>query len=133
MGFDLIGLQPKNEKGKCFRNNIWWWRRLWWFTSYICIDVLNEDDFWGGCHNLGYTIRKEKAVAMAERLETVLMEKKKYEGLVKQSGEFFSEMQNNIDNAFGKELNIKCSYPFDWENVNEFYEFIRNSGGFQIY
>ena len=126
-------MEPKNEKGKYFKNNIWWWRRLWYISSYICKDVLNEDDVLGGCFNMGYKIRREKAAAMAERLETVLMEKKKYEGLVKQSGEIYSEMQNNMDNLLGKELNIKCSYPFDWKNVKDFYEFVKNSGGFQVY
>ena len=133
MGFDLIGLGPKSEKGEYFRNNIWWWRRLWWLTCHVCKDVLNEDDIEGGYLNMGYTITKEKSTMMSERLETALMEKDKYEGLIKQSEELYLEMQNKIEEGFGQELSDKCNYPFDWENVEEFYEFVKNSGGFQVY
>ena len=72
MGFDLVGLNPKNEKGDYFRNNIWWWRRLRWFTCEVCKDVLNEEDMSGGCFNGGYLITREKSAAIAERLETAL-------------------------------------------------------------
>lgn len=33
MGMDVYGLNPKNEKGEYFRNNVWWWRPL---ADYIC-------------------------------------------------------------------------------------------------
>lgn len=28
MGMDVIGVNPKNEVGEYFRNNVWWWRPL---------------------------------------------------------------------------------------------------------
>lgn len=133
MGFDLVGLDPKNEKGDYFRNNIWWWRRLWWFTCEVCKDVLNEEDISGGGFNSGYSITREKAAAIAERLETALNNKEEYENLVKLSEDLYLEMEHKIDEGFGNKPSKKCSYPFEWENVQEFYEFVKNSGGFGIY
>ena len=133
MGYDLVGLNPKNEKGDYFRNNIWWWRRLWWFTCEVCKDILNEEDISGGCFNNGYSITREKSAGISERLETALNNKEKYDGLVKQSEELYLGMENKIAEAMGQKPSQKCSYPFEWENVKEFYEFVKNSGGFQIY
>ena len=133
IGFDLVGLEPKNEKGEYFRNNIWWWRRLWWFTCEVCKDIFNESDVVSGSFNSGYEITKEKSAMMAERLETVLCEKEKYEGLVKHSEDLYLEMENNIAKTLGQKSSNKCSYPFDWKNFEDFYEFVKNSGGFQIY
>ena len=133
MGFDLVGLEPKNEKGEYFRNSVWWWKRLWWLNCEVCKDFLNEADIIGGHFNNGYTMTKEKAEMMAERLETVLIEKEKYEDLVKESEGLYLEMENKIAEALGQKPSKKCTYQFDWDNVEEFYEFVKNSGGFQIY
>jgi len=133
MGFDLIGLEPKNEKGDYFRNNIWWWKRLWWFNCEVCKDILNENDMAGGYFNNGHIITKEKAAGISERLETALNNKEQYEGLVKRSEDLYLEMENKIAESFGQKPAKKCSYPFDWGNVEDFYEFVKNSGGFQIY
>ena len=35
MGMDVYGLEPRKEKGEYFRNNVWWWRRLWAFVASI--------------------------------------------------------------------------------------------------
>ena len=35
MGMDVFGNEPKNKTGKSFRNNVWWWRRLWAFVASI--------------------------------------------------------------------------------------------------
>ena len=42
MGFDLSGLNPKNETGEYFRNNVWWWRPL---AQYVLDEtkVIPED------------------------------------------------------------------------------------------
>ena len=133
MGFDLIGIEPKNEKGEYFRNNIWWWRRLWCFTCEVCKDIFNESDVVGGSFNSGYEINKEKAAMMAERLETVLNDKEKYVNLIKLSENLYLEMENNIAKTLGQKSIKNCSYPFNWENVEELYDFVKNSGGFQIY
>ena len=33
MGMDVMGNNPKSERGEYFRNNVWWWRPLW---EYCC-------------------------------------------------------------------------------------------------
>lgn len=43
MGMDVYGNQPKNEAGEYFRNNVWWWRRLWDFI--FDIDKLFSEHF----------------------------------------------------------------------------------------
>ena len=95
--------------------------------------MLSEEDFLGGCFNDGYTIAKGKAEMMAERLENVLLEKEKYNDLVGKSEELYLNMENNIEEKLGQNKSKKCSYQFDWENFEEFYEFVKSSGGFQIY
>jgi len=36
MGFDIYGSSPKSEKGKYFRNSVWWWRPLAEFVLEHC-------------------------------------------------------------------------------------------------
>lgn len=43
MGMDVIGVNPKNEKGSYFRNNVWYWRPL---ADFICN---NYEDIASGC------------------------------------------------------------------------------------
>jgi len=38
MGMDVYGKKPKNEAGKYFRNNVWWWRPL----ADYCLKVGGE-------------------------------------------------------------------------------------------
>ena len=33
MGMDVIGVNPTNDRGSYFRNNVWWWRPL---ADFIC-------------------------------------------------------------------------------------------------
>lgn len=35
MGMDVIGNNPKTERGEYFRNNVWWWRPLWDYCSVV--------------------------------------------------------------------------------------------------
>ena len=153
MGFDLTGVEPKNKKGEYFRNNCWWWRPLWDFIGTHCNDIITSEDLEKGCYNDGHLIDGEKAKRLAFRLEFLINQ-----GIVKKYQEKYEEEQKNtpdekcdICNGTGKRNDIYvkgtcnacggkgtkrpwiCSYPFSIDNVKEFVDFCKSSGGFQIY
>ena len=151
MGFDLYGHKATSEKGDYFRNNIWWWRPLWEFVEMYCSDILEEQDILRGNYNDGHLITEEKALALAERLETLVKL-----GLVKLHEQYHVMRTENLprqqcekckgkrvlDNDNGEKCNM-CDgkgtrehfekwYRFETKNVEEFIEFCKESGGFTI-
>ena len=59
MGFDIYGLQPENEKGKYFRNNVWGWKPLAdYVLSYTEVPE-KESKYW--YTNDGQKVSKETA------------------------------------------------------------------------
>lgn len=86
MGFDLYALNPVAVKqlrdgdyetlfktdSSYFRNNVWWWRRLWEFTSKHCADILSEEDIERGHSNECHCITDKKAKAIAARLTELI-------------------------------------------------------------
>jgi len=153
MGFDIIGKKARNRKGEYFRSNGWWWRPLWKYAYEACNDILTEKDLENGGFNDGHFIDSDKATRIAVRLEHLLNQ-----GEVKKYAE---ERQGKLDNmpdevcdfchgtgerndiapkqkcnrckGQGKARPWICYYPFDEENVKEFIEFCKNSGGFEIW
>ncbi|MBI4596362.1 MAG: hypothetical protein HY730_08310 [Candidatus Tectomicrobia bacterium] len=138
MGFDLIGIKPKSKKREYFRNNVWYWPRLWEFVCAVASDVLTEEDQYKGTLNDGYTISEEKVAIIAQRLEASLANKKNYEAMIEQSAavrhQIAELVMQTLKGSFdGKIEPEETHYPFDWENVQEFAEFCKDSGGFQIW
>ena len=39
MGFDIFGLDPKEEAGSYFRANCWYWRPLWSYVISVTPDL----------------------------------------------------------------------------------------------
>lgn len=117
MGFDLYGENAKDKAGEYFRNNCWWWRGLQYLILEVAKDILTakerEDLGW----NNGGLIPQEKAVAIAERLEKFLKDKKDV-----------AQTKKDIMEALGE------SYSGCWSvaNIKEFIKFARSSGGFTI-
>jgi DnaJ-class molecular chaperone len=152
MGFDLIGVQPQNKKGEYFRNNCWWWRPLWHFVATFCKDILTEQDIEGGSWNNGHRIDANKALKVAIRLEhlvnlgQVKAAVKEYKKALKalplekceicngtgQRNDKIVQGECNACRGKGKRKSWQTNYPFDEQNVKEFAEFCRNSGGFEI-
>ena len=141
MGYDLFGLDPKSEVGEYFRNNIWWWPGLWRFVCGVCEDILSKEDMEKGHWNAGHIIGREKAGAIADRLREVLQEKDQHAerviGAVSARhivGEKIGQALSEVTCKDGK-AELKPNHPtyhFDWENVREFTEFCKDSGGFRI-
>ena len=124
MGFDIYGMDPQTEKGHYFRNNVWDWRPLWQLICEECNDILTEEQMASGSYNDGVEVSAEQAIKIFKRLvdkapeieEDVL----EYEKARKKAGE-----KDPKDFA--------THYPLTSENVWEFAEFCKESGGFSIH
>ena len=71
MGFDISGLNPKNEKGEYFRNNVWYWRPL---AEYVLKEtkVIDEKDQEGWHYNDCHEVSKEDAEQIAKQLDHLI-------------------------------------------------------------
>jgi uncharacterized protein YlaI len=122
MGFDLVGIKAKSEKGEYFRNNVWYWRPLWTYICNECDDILTIKEAEGGTFNDGTKISKAKAEKIAKRIQeriddgSVDLHKAGYDGTVEQINDGWAD-----------------KYPFDVQNVVDFIEFCKESGGFKIF
>jgi hypothetical protein len=108
--------------GYYFRNNVWWWHPLWDFVCLSCGDFMTEEDNEHGHHNSGHEIDEETAEKIVERLTFLL----KVGGVKKYEEERQAHLEALPEDDFNR------NYPFSVENVEEFVEFVKNSGGFQI-
>lgn len=134
MGFDLNGLKAKSEKGEWFRNNCWWWRRMWDFTYSICQDIIKPEEYQSGHMNNGQKFDEIRATAIAARIETAIKNQnaKKYAKAVKE--EIAKAKEHNKNKKAGdKGYDWAESYPFSVVNLKEFQKFLKESGGFEIY
>ena len=124
-------LREEENPGVYFRNNVWWWRRLWQFTCMECDDFLDSEDIQGGDNNDGHVITEEKASAIAKRLQ-----EKIDDGTAAEFERQVNEYQESVekdDNGWPKSDNdFMANYPFSVGNVQRFIEFCSESGGFEI-
>jgi hypothetical protein len=152
MGFDLFGLEPKAENGVYFRNNVWAWRPLWGYVCQTCGDILSATDMENGKWNNGYRLIKKRSVKVSNRLfeliESGAVNKIAVEDLKKRSeipletcrlcnGTGIREDNNSAGechacNGNGKRQHPLAWYHFEEDNVRDFAEFCRDSGGFYI-
>ena len=102
--------------GVYFRNNVWSWRPLWDFVCMACGDTMTTDDLQAGHYNDGHEIEEEQCDAIVERLEFLL----KIGSVAKY------EVERKVQDKESED------YPFDEENVRDFVNFVKHSGGFKI-
>jgi len=140
------------NQGAYFRNNVWWWHPLWEFVCIACDDVLSEEAKHKGTFNEGYQYDAETALIIADRLKEALeggsvqvyAEQRQAHldslpletcnlcnGTGVRDDEYVQGKCNNCDGT-GKVKNWDAHYPFDADNVKEFEQFCRLSGGFEI-
>jgi hypothetical protein len=150
MGMDVIGRNPKNKDGEYFRNNVWWWRRLWDFTCDVA--GLDNDLRQAGHCNDGAGLDESGALAAAKALRKAIADgradeyEKKLEAAVtnapgedcpvcKGSGTLLVDGQPQSCsgcNRTGKTKPSWTNYEFTRENVEEFVHFLEACGGFKI-
>jgi len=68
MGMDVMGKQPKNEAGKYFRNNCWWWRPLAAYVQHIAPEITSACKYWQS--NDGDGLDAEGAEKLAKEIFT---------------------------------------------------------------
>ena len=147
MGFDLFGVNSTSKKGRYFRNNVWYWRPL---ADYVVQQCCIEPDGW--FDNGGHSVSEEQAREIAATLDRLLSsgQVKAYEAEYTQrlerlpdeqcdiclgSGVRADEIIRGTCNACRGQGTVSAwarNYPFSEENVREFAEFCRYSGGFTI-
>jgi len=118
--FEALEKWRDENPGDYFRANIHWWFPLWEFVSTMCSDILTEEDIDGCCHNSAYEITEEKAIKIAEKLETLndSGEIKQYENALRENAKSFYNPDGN------------CAFSVDV--VMSFAKFCKESGGFEV-
>lgn len=128
--FDALDLFERDNPGYYFRNNVWWWRPLWDYVCDVCESVMSDTDAERGEYNEGYEYDAELTAKMVALLDADIAQnghhlyEKKH--LAEQEKARKKEESGEIEKAW------VCSYPFDPVNVEEFVDFLKNSGGFKI-
>jgi hypothetical protein len=150
MGMDVYGTEPIDPKGEYFRNNVWWWRPLWDYCITHHPDPAAKVE--NGHSNDGDGLNATDATKLGTLLKQDILSGKvdSYEEKYKQELESLpmakcehcsgtgirnDEYVQGTCNACQGEGKVKhwaASYPFNKENVQEFSEFLVNSGGFSI-
>ena len=131
--YEEMNQYEEDNPGYYFRNNCWWWRPLWDFVYAYCDDILTEDDYSHGNYNDGHLIDKDRALAIADRLDelikdgTVMRHHVSYEADRAQA-----EEDNKGKKSSDEGYSWQANYPFDAKNVEDFSKFCRQSGGFSI-
>lgn len=151
MGFDISGLKATSETGEYFRNNVWWWRPL---ADYVLDNVVlpsEETENWGT--NDGQEVSAKSALKIADTLDALVKSghtakhSKEYKakmksapleectfckGTGKRNDEYVKGKCNSCSGK-GKVKPFYTNYPFSVENVKDFADFCRDSGGFRIW
>jgi len=120
--FEAKNTFEKENVGTYFRNSVWGWRPLWEYVCDVNHDILTDEDREHGHFNDGHEITEAQCEVICKRLTEAL-----------DNGEA-EEYKNSYD-AYVKSLDKDDSlghYPFNLDNVKEFRNFVRESGGFQI-
>lgn len=131
MGFDIYGKSPINSQGEYFRNNIWWWRRLWDYVCNLCPELISEKEAENGHYNSGQHFSKETAIKISNKITESIKNKQAYEYKKKIDLLILSAKKQNKQNP--KDHDYNEDYPFTITNLKEFAKFCKNSGGFNIF
>ena len=114
----------QEHPGRYFRNNIWFWRPLWFFIcSEVAPKILSKEDKKEGEYNNGYTINAVKANYIAERIATL-----DKSGFLDVWAEQWEEERRKLE----EDDDTSSHYPFNADNAREFGAFCQGSGGFSI-
>ncbi len=77
MGMDVFGREPKNETGKYFRNNVWYWRPLAELCQGLAPEICKACRYWQS--NDGDGLDEAGAEALAASLAVELRQRRDFE------------------------------------------------------
>lgn len=107
MGMDVFGKQPRSKTGEYFRNSIWWWHPL---ADYILEnspqELTSKCRYWHS--NDGDGLDDEDSKKLADHLQQL------------------------IDSGHTAASAGRYGRCFSVDNVQEFADFLRDCGGFEI-
>lgn len=159
MGMDVYGKDPASETGRYFRNNVWWWRPLANYVQDVAPDLAAKCDHWHS--NDGDGLNKADSIRLADKLQLEINTGRcaayaaAYEAELNAMPQVTCELcegtgvrkpvpqrgagdranggfECNACQGSGKVDPWAKAYPFSVENVQEFVDFLRESGGFEI-
>jgi hypothetical protein len=159
MGMDVCGRNATGERGRYFRNNVWWWRPLADYCIMVAPDICAACRYWYSNDRDG--LDAEGAVALAEALQNEIaagrteayarryafhQELMPNEPCIICAGTGIRKPGPHSGAGDPRQGGIKCNscegagyvcawashYPFSTENVAAFAAFLRESGGFSI-
>jgi len=137
MGMDVYGIKPSAEKGRYFRNTVWYWSPLWKYVCEVCPDILSARDMIRGEYNANHKIPAKKATAVGKRLEQMIrtgkaqIHARRFRGSKRITSRDSAALVNvkKISKAVGG----KPDKPkFTVKNLKDFAGFCLASGGFEI-
>jgi hypothetical protein len=127
MGFDINGLNPKNECGKYFQRSFWGWRPIAnYILEMVPEEITNQCKYW--MSNDGAGLDEENSLRLLSCLHrqiddgTMKAYKKGYDqaqALARMWADIYRQKYPN-------------SYFFSIEDIKEFCDFLENCGGFTI-
>lgn len=133
MGMDVYGRNPKSEKGSYFRSNIWGWPGI--LDAIAETGVLPKDMVEDMAYNTGAGPDEAQSIALADALDAKL-------ATIPSGGTFISEDSKyaNTGTAILAREVLKvvptidtADFSTDVEFLQEFSEFCRDSGGFEVW
>jgi len=137
MGMHVYGMKPSGERGRYFRNTVWYWSPLWEYVCRVCPDILTPHDMIRGEYNANHKISAKKATAIGNRLEEMIRTGKAqtyarhYRG-DKQISPNDSAALVNVKKVL-EAVGGKPEKPhFTVRNLRDFTRFCITSGGFEI-
>ncbi len=151
--FAEVNQYEQKNPGIYFRRNVWGWRPLWECVYSFCGHrIISEEDYDAGGFNDGHEISAEQATKIADELTLLLdsgiiadyVERHEQErkalppqecSRCKGSGEDPDSERDPCRSCEGKGKtpNFASYYSMEVSCVEEFRDFCRDSGGFQIY
>jgi hypothetical protein len=160
MGMDVCGRKPTSERGKYFRNSVWWWHPLATYCTMIAPEICAPCKHWHS--NDGDGLDAAGALALAEALQKEINANRTDAFARRYASELEmmpdepcyicagTGMRKPVPHRGACELKeggIKCNgcqgtgyvrawarnYPFLTDNVANFIAFLRESGGFVIF
>ena len=159
MGMDVYGKKPLNETGEYFRNNVWWWQPLATYACEVAPAITAACKYWQSNDNDGLDAAGSIALADALQAEIDAGRTLIYDKKHNSAREAMANVPCDLCEGTGTRMPIpyrgagdptkdglKCNgcdatgfvrpsatfYPFSTENVQEFVNFLRACGGFEI-